>query len=220
MKNIKEQEYWTTSKCSCTCLNYTLYILHSKHSYFSTYFKWVVFVISRLLLLCITFFYLFYTQKILRDYLVPELHASKMLNVENTILLSRINILTLFRMGRGDKKVPLPVLTLYLPQTYKLAPKTFKRLVLTLLTHWCKIPRPYLVPLPNYWTWTKTTLQKNWFFRSNPYKIEVMITFLIEMLELPNFGHVTTPAILLSHNKNDKNDKNLMVTSWTKFMTS
>ena len=29
-------------------------------------------------------------------------------------------------------------------------------------------------------------------FWSNPYKIEVMITFLIEMLQLPNFGHMTT----------------------------
>ena len=27
---------------------------------------------------------------------------------------------------------------------------------------------------------------------SNPYKIEVMITSLIEMLELPNFSHMTT----------------------------
>ena len=28
-------------------------------------------------------------------------------------------------------------------------------------------------------------------FRSNPYKIKVTITSLIEMLELPNFGHLT-----------------------------
>ena len=36
---------------------------------------------------------------------------------------------------------------------------------------------------------------------SNPYKIEVTITFLIEMLQLPNFGHMTT------------SDKILLVTS-------
>ena len=30
---------------------------------------------------------------------------------------------------------------------------------------------------------------------SNPYKIEVMTTFLIEMLELPNFGHMTKSTI-------------------------
>ena len=36
---------------------------------------------------------------------------------------------------------------------------------------------------------------KKRFFWSNPYKIEVMITFLIEMLQLPNFGHMTTSII-------------------------
>ena len=41
LKNIKEQEYWTTSKCPCTCLKYLLYILQSKHLYFSTYSAWV-----------------------------------------------------------------------------------------------------------------------------------------------------------------------------------
>ena len=30
---------------------------------------------------------------------------------------------------------------------------------------------------------------------SNPYKIDVMITSLIEMLELPNLGHMTTSTI-------------------------
>ena len=34
-------------------------------------------------------------------------------------------------------------------------------------------------------------LSKKQFFWSNPYKIEIMITFLIEMLQLPNFGHTT-----------------------------
>ena len=36
---------------------------------------------------------------------------------------------------------------------------------------------------------------KKWFFWSNPYKIEVIITSLIEVLELPNFGHMTTSTI-------------------------
>ena len=31
---------------------------------------------------------------------------------------------------------------------------------------------------------------KKWFFRSNPYKIVVMITSLIEILQLTNFGHM------------------------------
>ena len=44
------------------------------------------------------------------------------------------------------------------------------------------------MPVPNYWTWTKATTQKSQFLWSNPYKIEAMITFLIEMLELSHFG--------------------------------
>ena len=35
-------------------------------------------------------------------------------------------------------------------------------LVLILLPHWCKISRPCLMPVPNYWTRTKSTRQKNW----------------------------------------------------------
>ena len=36
---------------------------------------------------------------------------------------------------------------------------------------------------------------KRWFFLSNPYKIEVMITSFIEMLELPNVNQMTTSTI-------------------------
>ena len=36
---------------------------------------------------------------------------------------------------------------------------------------------------------------KKGFFWSNPYKIEIMITSFIQMLELANFGHMTTSAI-------------------------
>ena len=36
---------------------------------------------------------------------------------------------------------------------------------------------------------------KNCFFWPNPYKIEGMITSVIEMLELPNFGHMTTSIV-------------------------
>ena len=46
--------------------------------------------------------------------------------------------------------------------------------------------------VPNYCTFlTEGTPQKNWFLWSNPYKVEVMITSLIEILGLPNFGHMT-----------------------------
>ena len=58
-------------------------------------------------------------------------------------------------------------------------------------------------------------LSKNGFFWSDPYEIEVMITSLIEMLELPNFGHMATSIIQIeSHNKI------LPATSWTEIMTS
>ena len=73
--------------------------------------------------------------------------------------------------------------------------KNFWLLVSTLLPHWPKISRPYLVSVPNYWTWTKSTPQKNWFFWSNPYKIDIMMTSVIHMLELPNLGHMTTSWI-------------------------
>ena len=36
---------------------------------------------------------------------------------------------------------------------------------------------------------------KKLFFWSNSYKIEAMITYHIEMLELPNFGRMTTSTI-------------------------
>ena len=41
-----------------------------------------------------------------------------------------------------------------------------------------------------------------------------MITFFIDMLQLPNFDHITTFTI-----KFKSHDKNLLVTSWTEIMT-
>ena len=54
---------------------------------------------------------------------------------------------------------------------------------------------PHLVPVPNYQTTTMSNPQKNEFFYSNPYKIEVVITSLVEMLELPNLGHMNTSTM-------------------------
>ena len=50
----------------------------------------------------------------------------------------------------------------------------------------------YLVPVPNYWTWAKTTPQKKWFFWSNSYKIEVMITSVrqIRVTKLWSYDHI------------------------------
>ena len=51
------------------------------------------------------------------------------------------------------------------------------------------------MPVPNYWTRVPRAPLKKWSFWSNPNKIKVMIASLIEMLELPNFDHMTTSAI-------------------------
>ena len=57
------------------------------------------------------------------------------------------------------------------------------------------------------------TQWQSWFFWSNSYKIEVMITFLIEMLELTNFCHMTTYTVSF-----ESRDKSLLVTSQSGIM--
>ena len=75
-------------------------------------------------------------------------------------------------------------------------------MVLILLPHCCKISRLYLVPVPNYWTLTKSTLHKKWFFWSNPYKMEVIILFSYKYLSYQTV--VTRPYLQynLIHVKN------------------
>ena len=67
------------------------------------------------------------------------------------------------RTGRGAERPPLPVFPLWLLQTWEFSHKTLWLLVWTLLPHWCKISRPLLVPVPHYWTSTKTTPRKQFF---------------------------------------------------------
>ena len=57
----------------------------------------------------------------------------------------------------------------------------------------------------------RTPLRESWFFLSNTYEIEAMITSLIKMLELANFSHLTTFTILF-----EEHDKMWLVMSWTK----
>ena len=100
--------------------------------------------------------------------------------------------LILFRVGIGPKKLPHTSFSHVTSATVGISPRNVLALV---LPHCCKISRPYLAPVPNYWTWTKSTPQKNWFSSSNLYKTEVMITSLTESLELRNFGHMTLSTI-------------------------
>ena len=60
--------------------------------------------------------------------------------------------------GGGQKAHPLPVLPLSLLQKMEKVPPNFWLLVLTILPHWCKILRPYLVTVPNYLTSTKKSI--------------------------------------------------------------
>ena len=48
---------------------------------------------------------------------------------------------------------------------------------------------------PKYLNLNQDHLSKKAFFWSNLYKIEVLITSLIEMLQLPNFGRMNTSTI-------------------------
>ena len=51
---------------------------------------------------------------------------------------------------------------------------------------------------------------KNWFFWSNPYKLEIIITSLIEMPELPNFDHMTKYTVQF-----ESGHEIFLETSWT-----
>ena len=91
--------------------------------------------------------------------------------------------------GRGQKAPPP---TSFFSVTFTnigISPKNFLMFSFHPLPHWRKISSWYLVSVPNYWTWTKTTPQKMRFFWSNPNKIEVMITFLVEMLVTKLWSH-------------------------------
>ena len=115
--------------------------------------------------------------------------------VTKCIRKNEMNIISLLKMRRVFEKVSLQAFPLSLLQRKELLHKSFWSLVLTLFPHWCIISRPYRVPVPNYLCWTNNIPQKNWSFWSNLYIIKVMITSLIEMLELPNFGLMVTSTI-------------------------
>ena len=110
------------------------------------------------------------------------------------IFPSIMKMLTLFMMGVRQKGPPTS-LSLSTSTKVGISPQTIWLLILTVLTHWCKISRSRLFPIPYYWTWTKSIPLKIWFFWRNPYKTDVMTAPLIEMLDLPNFGLMTSSTV-------------------------
>ena len=67
-------------------------------------------------------------------------------------------VLTLFRM-RCQKDFPT-ILSAQTSRSVGISSKIVWLLVSNLLPHLPKIWRPFLMPVANYWTWTKSTLQK------------------------------------------------------------
>ena len=103
-------------------------------------------------------------------------------------------LLTLFRIGRGGGKKALHTsFSLVTSEKVGISPQNFLNFSLnpfnTLVGNFKVIPSasPKLLNLNE-----DHPSKKERFFWSNPYKIEVMKTSLIEMLQLPNFGNMPT----------------------------
>ena len=80
----------------------------------------------------------------------------------------------LYYSGSGEQKSPLP------------SPTSFNLLDTLVETFKAKVSA-----IPKLLNLNQDRLTKKWlFFWSYPYKVEVMIMSLIEMLELSNFGHM------------------------------
>ena len=92
--------------------------------------------------------------------------------------------------GEAGQKVPRTSFSPVTSTDVSISAKNFWLLLWNLLLNYCKMSMPYLQPGSNYWTWTKSSSQKKIFSGhiEKIYKIEVMITSLIEKLE---FAHIT-----------------------------
>ena len=95
-------------------------------------------------------------------------------------------------MGEA-KKGPLPVVSPVASTNIGISPQNFQTFIFN------SFVTLVLTSIPSASTkllnLNRDDLSKKCFFGSNPYKIEVMITSLTEMLELPNFGHMMTSTI-------------------------
>ena len=119
---------------------------------------------------------------------------------DNNLFLSSVAILSFSvtlnpienGVGGGAKRPP----TSFSPVTstnVKISPQIFLTFSFnhfaTLMKNFKAIPSARLLNL------NQKHPSKNLFFWSHPYKIEIMIISLIEMLELPSFDYMTTPTI-------------------------
>ena len=98
-------------------------------------------------------------------------------------------------MGRGSKKAPS---TSFSPVTFRnvgISPKSILNFSFTPFSALVQNFRVMPSVSPELLNLNHERPSKNWFLCSNPYKIEVMITSLIEMLGLPNFGHTATTTV-------------------------
>ena len=66
-----------------------------------------------------------------------------------------------------------------------ISPQIFLTFSFNSVPHWRKTLIP--LPVPNYWIWTTTIPKEKCFFCSKSCKSEIMVTFFLEMLMLPNF---------------------------------
>ena len=152
-------------------------------------------------------------------YLQTNSYQLKTKNINSTTFITTINNSfhdgELGRKGRGVSKNSSTSFSLVTSTNVGIIPKNFLTFPFnpfaTLVSNFKFVPRasPKLLCL------NQDHPSKKCFFRSNSYKIQVMITSLIEMLELPNFGHMKTSIIQF-----ESGDKILLVTSWTNIMTS
>ena len=101
--------------------------------------------------------------------------------------------------GRWGKKAPCTSFFPVISTKVRITPKIFLTFnfnpFATLMQNFTFVPSVS----PNLLNLNQDHPSKKRFFWSNPCKIEVMITSLTEMLEFPNFGHMTTSAMNLNH---------------------
>ena len=94
--------------------------------------------------------------------------------------MSADTILTLFKMAGSKAPTPPYHFSLVTSAKVGISPQNF----LTFSSN------PFVTLVYNF-----KAIPRTGCFWSNPYKIGVVITSLIEMLQLPNFGHITTSTI-------------------------